>query len=176
MFRKSVTYLGLVSIIGGILCGNMSTTLAVENKKKIPVTYNNINDITDPENPKEPEYIITVPASIIFTDKRKEIDTTVLMTNLDGTKYDGEKSSTVEVFSKNEFKLVNGKAQVAYKLVTIDDQGKEKLVTNNNNQIGIFNKKRDSVKGLARLVEMPNRRGWHSDVLTYRVISDGTSQ
>ena len=186
MFKKSLLYVTLASTILGTV-GSATVFAATDSPqdgtKDVEVTYKNIDGIPDPENPT---YIVTVPASIRFTDENRRVDTQVSLTDPEGNPYEADKKVTVSVFSANDYLLKNegnkgngNKAdEMVYKLIT-GTQTTEKgthengqLVTNDNEQsmlVGTLSSEVQTITGYAVLEGEAENIGTYEDTLTYTV-------
>lgn len=167
MINKKIVALTLAAGLASSGILSSVSAFAAEQTKDTPVSYSSAQNIPDPENPDAPDYVVNVPASITFTDNNKTIDTTVSMTNPDGSVYAGAKSAGVKVASKNNYKLKNGNHEVDYKLTYAGN-----VMSAVAQNIGTLNKTSNSVAGKAQLVGTATATGNYTDVLTYTVTSN----
>lgn len=161
MKAKKVIALAMVMTMGL----SMSTlgVSAAEETGNTQVSYNNQNAIPDPENPADPDWVVTIPSSIVFTDASKEVDAsvelvkkTVLSTN--------DVTVTVESANNYHLELGAGDDAVSYSL-TYDG----KLMTDTNKEVAVLNSTNTKKAGKATLTGNAAKSGLHTDILTYTV-------
>lgn len=138
---------------------------ASEGTGSTNVSYDNQNQIPDPDptDPTDPEWMVTIPSSIVFTDDNKEIDASVELVEKTGMP---AKPVTVSVESDNGYNLVLTDASdpVSYALgyggkhmSAIETMVAELTATNTRQT------------GTAKLTGKATKAGVHTDVLTYTV-------
>lgn len=152
------------------MVGTMVATpvFAKEKSDTTPVSYNNVKQIPDPENPDNPDWAVTIPSSITFTDDIKEVDASVELVSVNNASITGVSDVKVSVRSQNGYKLeLAGKADpVAYTL-----QYDSVLSGSSDTEIASLSGTPGSTKkeGTAKLVGTATQSGDHTDVLTYTV-------
>ncbi|EGO2801447.1 hypothetical protein [Enterococcus faecalis] len=169
MINKKMIVATLATGLVGSGVFNTVSTFAAEQTKDVPVSYNSMTAIPDPENPNSPDYVINVPASITFTDENKDIDATVTMTEVSGAKYQGTKSADVSVASQNGYKLKNGgNKEIRYEL-----RYKNNLMTGTNTSqlLSTMSKDSDKAMGSAKMIGSATATGNYVDTLVYTVAS-----
>ena len=148
----------VISIVGQL----PPNVFAEERYKEVPVTYDT----------KGPSYLLSVPSSVIFSDKKREIDTSVELLNSNGEKFPestGPEGLKVTIKSKNGYKLVSEKKdEVSYSVLNSDG----KKLTNEDNLLGEFSKITTILKSSAKLNETAKKKGSYTDELTYRIIRE----
>lgn len=164
--KKKWIGLSFLFIVG--CCGQTLVSFAEEIEKEVSITYWNAKII------EQPEYMVAVPADLLFTKKDKRLDTTVSMYDLEGKPYTGTKAATVRVKSKNNFKLTQSEdfLSIGYTLVKSNASGRETGVTNTLNEIGTLNKDQPKIKGYAYLGSTSiaeKNIGIYEDLLTYTI-------
>jgi len=174
--KKREGYLFLV-ILYFLTVLTMSTqAFAEETTKNIRVFYYNAKNIIDPDNPLNPEYVISVPAELNFTEEERRIDATVSMNDLKGRRYSGEKKAKVTVKSKRNYALehTDNFQRIDYTLVKYDSKNNGTILTNTKPDVGVFDKTNTLVSGEAVLgvaTIAKKNIGTYTDVLTYTVTS-----
>ena len=138
--------------------------LATDGTGQTPVTYDNRNYIPDPDNPTDPQWAVTIPSTINFTDDNKKIDASVeLVSKNGGTLPTGNVTVTVE--SRNNYKLKNGSDEVSYQLVY-----EGKAMTNTSKEVAVLNSANPAKSGFAILGnDKAPSRGSYEDTLTYTI-------
>lgn len=167
MINKKMVALTLVAGLAGSGMLSSVSAFAADQTKDVPVSYSSSTSIPDPQNPQAPTYVVNIPASITFTDANKKIDTTVSMTNPDGTDYVGQASASVKVTSKNNYKLKNGNHEVDYKLMYAGN-----VMSAGVQNVGTLSQNNKVASGTAQLTGTATTTGNYSDVLTYTVSSN----
>lgn len=157
-------------VVGAGLLANVSAFAAEQPAEQphntVKVSYSSSVGIPDPDDPENPDYVISIPAAIVFSDEKNSVDASVEMTNLDGTAYAGEKQADVSVTSKNQFKLKNGSREVNYDL-----KYGQNIMSVTNTKVGTLSKTNLKVKGSADLQGSATATGNYTDVLTYNVVN-----
>ena len=103
MKAKKVMAMAMVMTMGLSM-----TTLGVsaaESKGTTNVSYSNQNEIPDPTDPTNPDWMVTIPSSIVFTDDNKEIDASVELIKKAGELPDSSTPVSVSVESQNVYNL-----------------------------------------------------------------------
>ena len=138
--------------------------LAADGTGQTPVSYDNRNYIPDPDNPKDPQWAVTIPSTINFTDDNKKIDASVeLVANPGGSLPIGNVTVTVE--SRNNYKLKNGSDEVSYQLVYGN-----KTMSNTDKEVAVLNNTDTAKSGYAILGnDKAPSRGSYEDILTYTI-------
>ena len=157
-------------ILSGILVAAMATAmlgttvLAETGTATTDVSYNNTNQIPDPDNPEDADWAVEVPSSIVFTDDVKEVDATVRLVATEGGSIEGVSNIDVTVVSDNgyELQLSGGADPVAYTL-TYDQQ------TANSETVGTLSTENNTISGKAVMTGTATQSGNHTDTLTYTV-------
>ena len=132
-----------------------------------PVTYDNRNFIPDPGNPDMPDWAVTIPSAINFTDDNKTIDASVELVSKNGGAIPTN-DVTVTVESANNYKLKEAKSndEVSYKLiydgVTMTDVVKDVATLKGPDDT---TKAGNAVLGS----DKASARGSYEDTLTYTV-------
>ena len=138
--------------------------IATEGTGETPVTYDNRNYIPDPDHPTDPQWAVTIPSTINFTDDNKKIDATVELVSKNGGSLPTS-DVTVSVESKNNYKLKNGNDAVSYQLVYGD-----KTMINASPEIVKLNETNTMKEGFAILGnDKAPSRGSYEDILTYTI-------
>lgn len=164
MKKKSL----LVAVIatGMMLPSTFGTISAVEGKKEIDVTYDNRSEITDPDNPNGPEWAVTIPSAITFTDDAKEVDASIELVPMvtGGLLPDGNVVVTIE--SVNGYKLENANGDaVGYKMIYGTNE-----MTATNKEAATLTKIAPKQEGKAKLGnDKAPTRASYSDKLNYVV-------
>lgn len=149
---------------GLIIPTTVGSVLAADETKDTPVTYDNRNYIPDPENPDTPNWAVTIPSQINFTDDDKEIDASVELVSKNGGALPTG-NVTVTVGSANDYKLKNGDDAVSYKLFYSDA-----VMTSGNKEVATLNNTATSQTGKAVLGnDKASTRGSYTDTLTYTI-------
>ncbi|MGM0291447.1 MucBP domain-containing protein [Enterococcus sp. AZ029] len=117
---------------------------------------------------KIPDYYVTVPKSIDFTDSQMSSDVSVKILNKDGQNYTGNDSVQVNVTSANNFKLKETRtnASIPYNIAYQNNS-----LDNTNNLVGILSKSNVSINGVAKLSRR-DESGKHykyTDTLIYEI-------
>ncbi|WP_086314458.1 hypothetical protein A5821_002029 [Enterococcus sp. 7F3_DIV0205] len=156
---------------------------AAEETKSVRVFYYNGQNVKEPGNTLNPEYVITVPASLSFTENERRIDTTISMNNLKGERYTGLQKARVTVESKYGYNLENADnfKSISYSLIKYDSSGQKGTVLQNTTppggekaEIGEFSKDNTVVSSEAILgvtTVAKKNFGTYADILTYVVES-----
>lgn len=159
----------------------LTQVLAAQETKSIRVFYYNGQNVNEPGDTLDPEYVITVPAALSFTEQNRRIDTTISMNNLKGERYSGLKKARVTVESKYGYNLENADnfKRISYSLVKYDSSGQKGTVLQNTTppggekaEIGEFSKDNTVVSSEAILgvtTVAKKNFGTYADVLTYVV-------
>ena len=152
MKAKKVIALAMVMTMGL----SMSTlgVSAAEGTGTTEVSYNNQNEIPDPENPADPEWVVTIPSSIVFTDTNKELDASVELVE----------KTALPAGNNYHLQLGSGDDAVSYSL-TYDG----KLMTDTNIEVAVLNSSSRKKAGKAILTGNATKAGLHTDTLTYTV-------
>ena len=157
-------------ILSGILVAAMATAMlgttvfAETGTATTDVSYNNTNQITDPDNPEDPQWAVEVPSSIVFTDDVKEVDATVKLVATDGGSISGVSNVEVTVASANTYKLeLSGGADPVDYTLTYSGQ------TANNGTVGSLSESTATISGKAVMTGTAKQAGDHTDTLTYTV-------
>ena len=139
--------------------------VASEGTGETPVSYDNRNYIPDPDNPIDPQWAVTIPSTINFTDDNKKIDATVELVSKNGGSLPTS-DVMVSVKSKNEYELINKDGEkVSYQLAYGD-----KVMTSSNTEVAILNSGNTMEKGYAILGnDKAPSRGSYDDTLTYTI-------
>ena len=161
MKAKKVIALAMVMTMGL----SMSTLggSAAEGTGTTEVSYNNQNEIPDPENPADPEWVVTIPSSIVFTDTNKELDASVELVEKTALPA-GDVTVTVKSGNNYHLQLGSGDDAVSYSL-TYDG----KLMTDTNIEVAVLNSSSRKKAGKAILTGNATKAGLHTDTLTYTV-------
>lgn len=157
-------------ILSGILVAAMATAMlgttvfAETGTATTDVSYNNTNQITDPDNPEDPQWAVEVPSSIVFTDDVKEVDATVKLVATDGGSIEGVSNVSVTVASDNEYELelAGGADPVDY---TLTYSGQDA----NSGTVGTLSTETNTISGKAVMTGTATQSGNHTDTLTYTV-------
>ena len=138
---------------------------AAEGTGTTNVSYNNQNEVPnpDPSDPTAPEWMVTIPSSIVFTDDNKEIDASVELLEQTGMPTSPVK---VTVKSANEYNLnlTDSSDPVSYvlsyagKSMSAAETAVAELSDTNTRQ-----------EGTAKLTGKATKAGVHTDILTYTV-------
>lgn len=153
-----------VLAIGIIIPGLTGNIIAVTDTGTTPVTYDNRNEIPDPDSPITPEWAVTIPSTVSFSDDRKVIDTSVELISKNGGVLPTEDVS-VTVASTNNYKLKMGSEAVSYKLIYTDTMDNEGMTT-----VAKLNKENVKQEGKAVLgKDKASKLGEYTDTLTYSV-------
>ncbi|EGO2587798.1 MucBP domain-containing protein, partial [Enterococcus faecalis] len=115
---------------------------------------------------KEPDYYLSIPKSIIFTDEQDSSDASVKIFNKDGSDYTGNSDLQVNVVSANKFNLVDSKTN---KTVQYSLNYQNNTINNQNNLVGVLSKNSVKINGIARLLkkDTSNKKYNYTDTLTY---------
>lgn len=186
MLSKKVTSLGLLALVGGTMLSSSLTAFAAEGDKQSAdtmVTYRNTKDIPDPDNPSDPDYVVSVPGNITFTDEHQQYDKDLHMYMPDGLKdYTGVKNADISVKSKNGFKLKNVKDEkdtVDYKMIKLGAKEGDKAVElkgTEDNALGKMNKTDLNMKLRYKLAGQAQSTSVYQDTVTYTVTSPAASK
>lgn len=174
--KKKMEYVFLVILYSLIVVTVSNETSAEGTTKSVRIFYSNAKNIIDPDNPLNPEYVISVPAELNFTEEERRIDATVSMNDLKGRRYSGEKKAKVTVKSKRNYALehTDNFQRIDYTLVKYNSENKGTILTNTKPDIGILDKTNTVVTGEAVLgvsTIAKKNIGTYADVLTYTVTS-----
>lgn len=163
MKAKKVIAMAMVMTMGLSM-----TTLGVsaaEGKGTTNVSYNNQNEIPnpDPTDPTNPEWMVTIPSSIVFTDDNKEIDASVELVEKTGMPAN---PVSVSVESKNAYnlQLTDSSDPVSYTLSYAS-----KLMSATETKVADLTATSPKQEGTAKLTGKATKAGVHTDVLTYTV-------
>ena len=138
--------------------------LAADGTGQTPVTYDNRNYIPDPDNPTDPQWAVTIPSTINFTDDSKKIDASVKLVEQNGGSLPTG-NVTVTVESSNNYKLKNGSDEVSYQLVYGN-----KTMSNTDKEVAVLNNTDTAKNGYAILGnDKAPSRGSYEDTLTYTI-------
>lgn len=157
-------------LLGTLLLGTMMTTsfgtvLAAPGTGETPVAYDNRNDIPDPENPDTPEWAVTIPSAITFTDDNKVIDASVELVAKGSSTTLPTDDISVTVESLNNYKLKNGADEISYKLKYGGTEMSDTVTA-----VATLNDTAPTKSGQAILgSESASARGTYSDTLTYTI-------
>ncbi len=178
MGREKKLYIVIVGLL--FLISNVPIDEVSAEVRSTKIIYYNGKNIVDPDNPLEPDYVITVPADLSFTEEERRIDASVSMNNLKGQRYSGVKKARVTVESKNNYALehTDNFKRISYTLLKYDTSGKGILLHNttptggDKSEIGEFSKdntmvKSEAILGVTTIAQ--KNIGIYSDVLTYVV-------
>lgn len=163
-------------ILSGILVAAMATAmlgttvLAETGTATTDVSYNNTNQIPDPDNPEDADWAVEVPSSIVFTDTVKEVDATVKLVAIDNADISDVKNVQVTVESEISdsedpytLTLTGGADPVEYTL-KYENQGA------NSGIVGtLAGNGATSISGTAVMTGTATAAGNHTDTLTYTV-------
>ncbi|EGO2845712.1 MucBP domain-containing protein, partial [Enterococcus faecalis] len=97
---------------------------------------------------KIPDYYVTVPKSVDFTDSQMSSDVSVKILNKDGQNYTGQDSVQVNVTSKNNFKLKDTHTNES---IPYNINYQNNSLDNTNNLVGILSKSKARINGMAKL-------------------------
>ena len=138
--------------------------VASEGTGETPVSYDNRNYIPDPDNPIDPQWAVTIPSTINFTDDNKKIDASVKLVEQNGGSLPTG-NVTVTVESSNNYKLKNGSDEVSYRL----EYG-SKTMTNTDKEVAVLASANPAESGFAILGnDKAPSRGSYEDTLTYTI-------
>lgn len=158
-------------ILGGTVSAVSADTTA-EGKTNVGYTS---GAITDPENPSNPTWSVSIPKDFVFTDGNLTKDVDVTLNEIGGVAFSNDKKVQIDVKSDNVYKLENATntnvGELAYTLTYGEDAGK---VTNPDNAtIGDLTKAAMKLEGTATLeaTQLTNVGvdGTYKDILTYTV-------
>ena len=162
-------------ILSGILVAAMATAMFAttafameDNQAETKVSYNNTNQIPDPDDPEDPQWAVEVPSSIVFTDDIKEVDATVKLVATEGGSISGVSGVNVAVASAHKYKLelAGGADPVEYTL-TYSGQ------TANSGTVGtLAETTAEEISGKAVMTGTATQAGDHTDTLTYTVTKE----
>lgn len=181
MKKKETLYRVAVGLLILSFFPPLTQVFAAEETKSIRVFYYSGKNVNEPGNTLDPEYVITVPAALSFTEKNRRIDTTISMNNLKGERYSGLQKARVTVESKYGYNLENPAnfKSISYSLVKYDPSGQKGTVLQNTTpsggekaEIGEFSKDNTVVSSEAILgvtTVAKKNFGTYADVLTYVV-------
>lgn len=166
--KNKIAFLSVAAILASSVAAP-ALAAPVTNSGDTKVSYNNSTDIIDPE--LDPEYLISVPAAIVFTEEGETIDADVEMTDLKGEAYVGAKEAAVSVKSKNAYTLVNGTDKISY---TLTYNGAPMTADNKDQDIDTMDKDNLLVPGKATIASTiaAKVKGEYVDTLTYTVTGD----
>lgn len=164
MMNKAMVVLGVTGIV--LASSSAGVVALAEAKKEVPVEYNNSKEIIDED--AAPEFMVSVPSSVIFTDDHKKVDTSISMSDLEGKAYTGAKQAVVTVKSANEFKLKNGEDTIAYSLTAIAEDKKETKIAQGG-EVATLAKTKLKQSAEARMLGKAKKTGKYTDTLTYTV-------
>lgn len=170
---KKQFLLGMASI----MCAGMATTgtafaatpgTAVPGN--VPVSYDNRNNVTDPDNPGKPTWSVSIPPSITFTDTAKTQDVDVELNPMSGSKLtDFTNSFTVSVKLKstNGLKLIADSEELSYAMA----YGSTSVSGTTEASIATLTKASAKQAGTATLdaAAKPTKIATYTDTLTYTV-------
>lgn len=162
---KTKKIIAAMMVVGLMAPATIAKVFATDGTGETPVTYDNRTYIPDPDHPDAPEWAVTIPSSISFTDDNKDIDTTVeLVTLRDGAVLPAQ-DITVSVTSQNNYKLKNGSAEISYKLI----YGQKEM----SKDVTEIAKLKDTVSKQSGHAVLGNdktpARGSYTDTLTYTI-------
>lgn len=154
-------------LAAGMVCAvPVTTAWAAKESKGTDVFYDNRNIIPnpDPMDPTNPEWVVSIPSSIHFTDANKEIDASVELIEKTGLPAN---DVTVTVKSAKGYKLaLTGNADpVDYML----SYGSTVMSAGIDDTVAILTAQAPKQAGTARLTGKATAPGTHTDVLTYTV-------
>ncbi|MGL9971915.1 hypothetical protein IGI80_002849 [Enterococcus sp. DIV1420a] len=145
-----------------LLSTGLFGTISALADANVPVTYHNYNQIPDPTNPDNPDWILQVPASIEFTNVYKEEDASIKLVPRGAAALPAN-GVKVEVQSTNAYKLKKaGATDVAYSLA-YDATFTGAVKT----EVGVLTTATPEKAGLAKLLGQGHKVGDYTDNLTY---------
>lgn len=146
---------------------------AAEGTGKTNIGYTD-GAITDPDNPVNPEWSVSIPKDFIFVKDSKETqDMTVKLNQIGATGLATTDKVQVDVASANSYKLNGGTSTITSLEYTL----KYGIVENTNGKIGDLESVtgKDTISGTATLphaqLTQVGVEGTYTDVLTYTVHS-----
>lgn len=156
----------LVSVLtaGMVITATTGNVMAADQTGITSVTYDNRNNVPDPENPDTPQWAVTIPSAVTFTDDNKIIDASVELMAKNGGSLPIT-DVTVTVASANNYKLKNGGDELGYKLIYADT-----TMTDVNTEAAKLKESNTKQEGKAVLGgDMASVRGSYTDTLTYTI-------
>lgn len=160
----------LLTLVTGGMIVFAKTVFADSVQKEVKIKYINGQTIVNPD------FLISIPSELIFTEKEKRIDASVSMFNLDGKTYNGPLSAEIKVNSKNNYNLRNADdfEDIKYYLRKLNADGSATTLQNTApyNIIGTLNKTTPRIKSegvLGSIAIAENKVKEYEDVLTYTV-------
>lgn len=180
---KKLTLATLATVVGGTTTfGSVSALAVTTGDAPVPVTYNNMSIIPDPDQPQSTNWAVGIPSAIIFTDEKDSIDVPVQLYAYENGKptdnLDALKNSTpdlslqISVKSNSSYQLSNilGNNNQEYGEYELSYEGKPTYTGNSDNVIGtlhIMNK--TVINGTAKLTNKATSEGYFQDILTYTI-------
>lgn len=144
----------------------MSVSAAGTETGTTNVSYDNTHGVPDPDNPTNPNWAVTIPSTIHFTDTNTVVNVGVELVSING----GALPTTdvaVSVTSRNGYKLQMSGANpdaVPY-VVAYGGVNMSTTVT----EVGNVNSTNTTISGTATLQGTAAITGVHTDVLTYTI-------
>lgn len=163
----------LVSMLAGtlIIGGAVLSVSAATGQGTTNVGYTS-GAITDPDNPSNPTWSVSIPKDFVFTDGNLTKNVDVILNEIGSVAFPDDKQVQVDVESKNGYTLNNANATVK----NLDYELKyEDALKNTDGKIGDLTAGDKTLEGTATLegTQLTNIGvdGTYKDVLTYTVYS-----
>lgn len=157
--------LATVMAMGMLVQTTGVTALAASGSETTPVTYDNTSTVPDPDNPDSPQWAVTIPSAIAFSDDNKTIDASVELIAKNGATT--LPNVNVTVSSQKGYKLENATGdEVSYAL-----KYGNKTMTNADTAVATLTQGAAKSIGTATLGAdaSSSKRGTYEDTLTYSV-------
>lgn len=173
MNKKFLSLLTIGAITTSMFSGVVANAATASSGKNVEVTYNNQNVVTDPDNPGAPQWQVSIPSGVNFTEDKKIVDVSVELQDMSGVAITSQDnlSVNVKIKSQNGYALKKGSSSsvgysVAYGNKTMQKQA------NTDEAIGDLVGKdgENKINGLATLgADVATELGKHVDTLTYTI-------
>lgn len=163
---KKINKLLAAALAVGMMVPMASTSAFAATKTgTTDVSYDNTNIVPDPGNPDNPDWGVSIPSSIVFTDANKKVDASVELVSINGGTLPAT-DVTITVASQKAYKLntAANDDEMSYALIYGN-----KTMTAVANEVGKLKAGTVKVTGQAVLTGTAKKIGSHTDLLTYTI-------